>query len=117
MSCEKCNISKRGWTAKFFCMSSKQMKEYGEATNQPEYVAHAKCLAERERLDSLGEEMMAISNAIAGKAHVPVSLQERVRRVAVYLMTGWWAFGDFPDDGIFAEADRLTRELASQSAS
>ncbi len=113
----KCNINKRGWAFEFFCMNSQQMKEYGEATNQPEFVAHAKCLAERERLDSLGDEMMAISKAIAGKAHVPVSLQERVRRVAGYLTTGWWAFGEFPDDGIFAEADRLKRELAAQSAS
>jgi hypothetical protein len=94
-------------------MTSAEMKRYGEETSQPEFVTHAECLAGCERLDKLGDEMMAISDAIAGKAHVPADLQERVRRVAMYLMTGCWAYGDFPEDGIFAEADRVKRELSS----
>jgi hypothetical protein len=116
MSCEKCNINMRGWTYRF-SMDSKQMKVHGERTAQPEFVAHAACLAEREQLDALGDETMAISNAIQGKAHVPADLQARVRRVALYLLTGAWWYGDFPEDGITAEADRLKRELASQRAS
>ena len=90
------------------------MRLYGEETNQPEFVAHAECLAERERLDALADEMMAISNAVAGKAHVPEDLQSRIRRVAMYLFTGHWPYGPYPEDGITAEADRLKRELASQ---
>ena len=114
MACKDCGINKRGWASKFFCMNSAQMKCYGEENNQPEFVKHAECLAERERLDVLGDEMMAISNAVAGKVHVPMDLQCRIRSVALYPYTGHWAYGPYPEDGIFAEAERLRRELASQ---
>ncbi len=83
------------------------MRAYGETHARPDIVLHADCVEQREKLDRLSDEFVSMC-AGPDFYSVPEELQEKVRTVNVYLLTGHWeGLYPFPADGMFAEGARL----------
>ena len=98
-------------------MTSAQMRAYGEQNARPDLVLHSHCMAERERLDHVHDEVMAWEAAVAGNVNIPEDLKTKLTVIKTYMLAGAWygcgVYEDFPEDGIFAEVDRLKAELIS----
>jgi hypothetical protein len=91
----------------FHGMSSVQMRAYGEANDRPDIVMHADCVEQREKLDRLSDEFEELDR-LAYRLNLPQELKEKISRVNVFLLSGeWYDSYPFPEDGIFAEGDRL----------
>ena len=94
-------------------MSSVELRAYAAAHNRPDLALHADCVAERERLDSLSEDMEAL-NASVRNLPLPNGLKDKIHVVNLYLLTGCWeGHYPYPEDGITAEVERLEAAVAA----
>ena len=97
----------------FFCMSSDEMRAYGEAHNRPDIVRHADCKASHEKLDALSDEFERLCRIPIYEA-LPRRLQVQVWRMNLYLLTGEWHFTEpFPQEGALAAGRRILHEARS----
>ncbi len=92
-------------------MTSAEMRAYGEANARPDMVLHSACVEQRERLDALGDDFIDLSR-IPLCDTLPNLLQVRINNMKIFLLAGAWNFGEFPQDGVFAEAARIMAEVA-----
>ena len=91
----------------FHSMGSSELRAYGEAHARPDIVLHADCVEQRERLDHISNDFAILCEG-SDLDRLPEELQEKVRTVNVFLMTGHWeGHYPFPADGMIAEAERL----------
>jgi hypothetical protein len=99
-------------------MTSVEMRSYGETMNRPDLVLHSACVEQREKLDGLGDEFEALTRCRDFDTF-PEMLQEKIRTVNTFLLSGWWSESyPFPEDGIFEEGRRLKEAVeAARQAS
>ena len=94
-------------------MKSAELRAYAAAHNRPDLALHADCVAERERLDSLSDDMEALDGFVR---NLPLlsDLKVKIHTVNLYLLTGdWEGHYPYPEDGITAEVERLKAAVAA----
>jgi hypothetical protein len=92
-------------------MTSEEMQLYGETHDRPDLVLHSVCRKERERLDALSDEFV-IMTRLPLFDRLPHQLKNRVSNMNIFLLSGCWNAGKFPEDGAIAEARRIQSEVA-----